>query len=106
MRKVLLLGMLLVAASSFAEMEVERGYGNIEFSTSYNYTSSNVKEFNILRELHKYEENQNAFLFKEISTISLDKNDIFRPYFVGENRKDYNNIGGGILVFHSFQENK
>ena len=106
MRKVLLLGMLLVAASSFAEMEVERGYGNIEFSASYNYTSSNVKEFNILRELHKYEENQNAFLFKEISTISLDKNDIFRPYFVGENRKDYNNIGGGILVFHSFQENK
>ena len=106
MRKVLLLGMLLVAASSFAEMEVERGYGNIEFSASYKYTSSNVKEFNILRELHKYEENQNAFLFKEISTISLDKNDIFRPYFVGENRKDYNNIGGGILVFHSFQENK
>lgn len=106
MRKVLLLGMLLVAASSFAEMEVERGYGNIEFSASYNYTSSNVKEFNILRELHKYEENQNAFLFKEISTINLDKNDIFRSYFVGENRKDYNNIGGGILVFHSFQENK
>lgn len=106
MKKVLLLGMLLVVTSSFAEMEVERGYGNVEFSASYKYTSSNLKEFNVLKELHKYEENQNDFLFKEISTINLDKNDIFRPYFIGEKRKDYNNIGGGILVFHSYQESK
>lgn len=106
MRKVLLLGMLLVVTSSFAEMEVERGYGNVEFSVSYKYTSSNLKEFNVLKELHKYEENQNDFLFKEISTINLDKNDIFRPYFIGEKRRDYNNIGGGILVFHSYQESK
>lgn len=106
MKKVLLLGMLLVATSSFAEMEVEQGYGNLEFSASYKYTSTNLKEFNVLKELHRYEENQNDFLFKEISTINLDKNDIFRPYFIGENRKDYSNIGGGILVFHSYQENK
>lgn len=106
MKKVLLLGMLLVVTSSFAEMEVERGYGNVEFSASYKYTSSNLKEFNVLKELHKYEENQNDFLFKEISTINLDKNDIFRPYFIGEKRKYYNNIGGGILVFHSYQESK
>lgn len=106
MKKLLLLGILLLASSSFAEMEVERGYGNVEFSASYKYTSSNLKEFNILKELHKYEENQNDFLFKEISAINLDKNDIFRPYFIGENRKDYSNIGGGILVFHSYQENK
>ena len=106
MKKELLLGILLLTTSSFAEMEVERGYGNIEFSASYKYTSSNVKEFNVLKELHKFEENQNSFLFKEISTINLDKNDIFRPYFIGENRKDYNNIGGGILVFHSYQESK
>lgn len=106
MRKKLLLGALLLATSAFAEMEVERGYGNIEFSASYNYTSSNVKGFDILKEMHKYEENQNIFLFNEISTINLDKNDIFRPYFVGESRKDYNNIGGGMLIFHSFQENK
>ena len=106
MKKVLLLGMLLVATSSFAEMEVEQGYGNLEFSASYKYTSTNLKEFNVLKELHRYEENQNDFLFKEISTINLDKNDIFRPYFIGENRKDYSNIGGGILVFHSYQESK
>ena len=92
MKKKLLLGALLLATSAFAEMEVERGYGNIEFSASYNYTSSNVKGFDILKEMHKYEENQNIFLFNEISTINLDKNDIFRPYFVGESRKDYNNI--------------
>ena len=106
MKKKLLLGILLLATSSFAEMEIERGYGNFEFSASYKYTSSNVKEFNVLKELHKYEENQNAFLSKEILTINLDKNNIFRPYFIGEKRKDYDNIGGGILVFHSYQENK
>ena len=73
MKKVLLLGMLLVVTSSFAEMEVERGYGNVEFSASYKYTSSNLKEFNVLKELHKYEENQNDFLFYSKVNCSFDK---------------------------------
>jgi len=54
MKKKLLLGALLLATSAFAEMEVERGYGNIEFSASYNYTSSNVKGFDILKEMYNH----------------------------------------------------
>lgn len=106
MKKKLLLGVLLMGVSAFGEMEVERGYGNFEISTDYRYTSSNVKGLDVISEMHNYEKAQNDFLFREIKTINLDKNEIIRPYFMGESRKNYNNAGGGVLILHSHQEHK
>lgn len=102
MKKILL--MLLLSTTAFADMEVERGYGNVEVVSRYSHISSNKKEFNFVEEMHSYIESQNIFLNKELQTVDFDKNEIIRPYFIGEQRKDYKNIGGGVLLLHSYDE--
>ena len=105
MKKRLILSIFILASYSlFADMEVERGYGNLEFVTKYSNFSTNDKDFNFIKEMHKYIENQNDFLYQESNTLDIDKDLVIRPYFITEQRKKYNNIGGGLSIFHSYEQ--
>lgn len=105
MKKRLILSIFILASYSlFADMEVERGYGNLEFVTKYSNFSTNDKDFNFIKEMHKYIENQNDYLYQESNTLDIDKDLVIRPYFITEQRKKYNNIGGGLSIFHSYEQ--
>lgn len=105
MKKKVILGMFLFASFSvFAEMEVERGYGNFEFSTSYSHLQSREKILSPYKEIHDFISLQNDFLYKQGATLDWEKENIWRAYAVGGTGKKYQNTGGGILFYHAYDE--
>ncbi|EIJ72054.1 hypothetical protein HMPREF1049_0141 [Fusobacterium necrophorum subsp. funduliforme ATCC 51357] len=105
MKKKMILGMFLFASFSvFAEMEVERGYENFEFSTSYSHLQSREKILSPYKEIHDFISLQNDFLYKQGTTLDWEKENIWRTYAIGGTGKKYKNTGGGILFYHTYDE--
>lgn len=104
MRRKIFLGFLVLSLTSFAAMEIERGYGDIEFGASYYNIQEKKKEVNPYRELHNYINIQNDFILKQGSLLNWDKENVFRIYATGANSYKYNNNGGGILYYHSYTD--
>ncbi len=104
MRKKFISVFFVLSLTSFAAMEVERGYGNVEFGISYYNIKEKKNEVNLYKELHNYIDIQNSFILKQGSMLSWDKENIFRVYATGANAKKYNNNGAGVLYYHSYTD--
>lgn len=94
---------LIASMSAFAEMEVERGYGNVEISTSYYHFADREEFVSPYKEIHDFVDVQNDFLYKQ-SSLDWEKENIWRGYIAGGSGKKYENIGGGLLFYHAYDE--
>lgn len=98
MKKKIILGIMLVASmSTFAEMEIENGYRDVEISTAY---TSFKKIEHPYAEFHTFVNNQNDFIIKQNNNLSWDKENTFRIYIDGGSSSDVTTTGGGLLYYH------